>query len=1072
MQDFTNSHSIFIITGMHRSGTSLTASLLQSAGVDIGERLMPPAEGNVKGYFENLDFTEFHENIFASQGITQAGWTLEKQIQIPEQFLERAKWLIQANLSKKHWGWKDPRTTLFLRYWANLIPEANFLLIYRAPWEVIDSLYRRRNLGDEAFDFNPNFALQIWLNYNQELLKFYEEAPERCLLLSVYSITDNPNFLIDAIKDKFGVSLNYPASDIYDRSLLKTQKFNSHRPALIRHYFPQVWEVYQELNAKALAPEGVSSSLVPELPSLPPYETWVLQDWLELRKIEKESSKLQKQLKQTQEELEKESSQLQQALQQNQAERERSHSELIQLHSQLHQSQVKEQETQAQLQQSQVKEQEIQAQLQETQAQLQETQTQLQETQAQLQETQAQLQETQETLEAKLTASQSQLQQTHYHLEQLRALIISMENTKFWKLRTVWIGLRRSLGLIEDSNSGLRRLFLKLKYFSAVLKVRGIRYSLAKVFQKIYYRLDRSAPPVQVLPELQSATSPADELYYTWLSKNFPREAELKKMAETVEVFSYKPVISIIMPVFNTPERFLREAIDSVLKQVYPYWELCIADDASTQPHIRTILEEYTARDNRIKVVFRTENGHISRASNSAIELAEGEFLALLDHDDLLTPDALYEVALLLNRYPEADMIYSDEDKIDDNNQLREPFFKPDWCPDSFLSRMYTCHLGIYRRSLVNEIGGFRAGYEGSQDYDLVLRFTEKTEKIFHIPKILYHWRIHSASTASSLDSKTYAVDAAKKALSDAIQRRGEHGVLTPAPGPNGYYLIRYQIQSIDLVSIIIPTKNLGKILDKCLDSIFEKTTYPKYEVILIDNGSTEEETFEVIKNWKARKPNQFRCYSLDIPFNYSKLNNFAVQNSNGKYLLFLNNDTEVVTPDWIDAMVEQAQRPSIGAVGTLLLYPDNTIQHAGVVAGIGGVGSHSHKHFQVGSPGYFNHINTINNFSAVTAACLMCRRDVFEEVGGFEEELPVAFNDVDFCFKLVDKGYKNVYLPHVVLYHYESKSRGHEDTPEKLARIIRETLYMQNKWKEIIENDPCYNPHLTRKAENYSIDI
>ncbi|HAA32543.1 MAG TPA: family 2 glycosyl transferase [Cyanobacteria bacterium UBA8553] len=1061
MQDFATNQSIFIITGMHRSGNSLTASLLQSAGVDIGERLMPPAEGNIKGYFENLDFTEFHENIFTSQGIAKTGWTLEKQIQIPEQFLEKAKLLIQANSCKQYWGWKDPRTTLFLNYWANLIPEANFLLIYRSPWEVIDSLYRRRNVGDEAFDFNPTFALQIWLNYNQEILKFYELAPERCLLLSVSSITHDPNFLIDAIKDKFGVALNYPASDIYDKSLLKTQQFNSHRPALIKHYFPQVWDVYQELNAKALAPEGLSSVLVPELPSLPPYETWVLQDWLELRKIEKESSKLHKQLKQTQEELEKECSQLQQALQQSQAERERSHSDLVQVNSQLQNTQAQLQDTQAQLHQSQVQEQETQEKLEATQEKLEAIQEKLEDTQEKLEATQD-----------KLTALQSLLQQTQYQLEQLRALIISMENTKFWKLRTVWIGLRRSLGLTQDSNSPLRRLFLKLKYFSAVLKVRGIRYSLAKVSQKIYHRLDQSAPPVQVLPELQSATSPADEIYYAWLSKNFPREADLQKMAETLEVFSYKPVISIIMPVFNTPERFLKEAIESVLKQVYPYWELCIADDASTQPHVRTILEEYRVRDNRIKVVFRTENGHISLASNSAIELAEGEFLALLDHDDLLTPDALYEVALLLNRHPEADMIYSDEDKIDDNNQLREPFFKPDWCPDSFLSRMYTCHLGIYRRSLITAIGGFRAGYEGSQDYDLVLRFTEKTEKIFHIPKILYHWRIHAASTASSLNSKTYAVDAAKKALSEAIQRRGEHGVLTPAPGPNGYYLIRYHIQSTDLVSIIIPTKNLGKILDNCLNSIFEKTTYPKYEVILIDNGSTEEETFNVIKQWKDRKPEQFRCYSLDIPFNYSKLNNFAVQNSNGKYLLFLNNDTEVVTPDWIDAMIEQAQRPSIGAVGTLLLYPDNTIQHAGVVAGIGGVGSHSHKHFQVGSPGYFNHINTVNNFSAVTAACLMCRRDVFEEVGGFEEELPVAFNDVDFCFKLVEKGYKNVYLPHVVLYHYESKSRGLEDTPEKLARIIRETIYMQNKWKKIIDNDPCYNPHLTRKAENYSIEI
>ena len=1052
MQNNDSNQSIFIITGMHRSGTSLTASLLQSAGVDIGKRLMPAGTGNVKGYFENLDFTDFHENIFLSQGISKAGWTVEKQIKVPEQFLGRAKLLVQENSSKKIWGWKDPRTTLFLNYWADLIPQANFLLIYRAPWEVIDSLYRRRNVGDEGFDFNPNFALEIWQNYNQEVLKFYEQFPERCLLISIYSIAHDPTFVIQAIKDKFGIPLNYPDSDIYDDSLLNTQSDSLHRPALIKHYFPQVWELYQELNAKALTPEGLSSSLVPELAPLPPYEAWVLQDWLDLRRLEKESFKLQTQLEQSQEELDRNRSQLQQTLQQKQAEQERSHVELAQSQSQLQQTQSQLQQTQSQLQQTQ-------SQLQQTQSEFQQTQSEFQQTQSEFQQTQSQLQQT-----------QSQLQQTQGELARSQTLITAMESSKFWKIRTVWMGLRRAVGLTQDSKSVLSDLFLRLKYLFAVFKVKGLRYSLAKFFKKIYYRLDESTLPVEVLPNPLAASSPSEELYHRWLSKNFPREAELQKMAETVEIFNYKPVISLIMPVFNTPERFLREAIESVLNQVYPYWELCIADDASTQRHIRTILEEYTAKDNRIKVVYRTENGHISHASNSAIEIAEGEFLALLDHDDLLTPDALYEVALLLNRHPEADMIYSDEDKIDDNNQLRDPFFKPDWCPDSLLSRMYTCHLGTYRRSLVNEIGGFRAGYEGSQDYDLVLRLTEKTEKIFHIPKVLYHWRIHSDSTAKILTNKSYAKDAAEKAISDALYRRGESGKVIPIHG--GHHIVRYEINDFKLVSIIIPTKNLGDVLDKCLSSIYEKTEYPNYEVLVIDNGSTESRTQQVIDNWKIKEPHRFRCERLDIPFNYSKINNYAVERAKGEYLLFLNNDTEVLTPDWIEAMVEQAQRPCIGAVGALLLYPDNTIQHAGVVAGLGGVGGHSHKHFQAGSVGYFNHINTVNNFSAITAACLMCRRNVFEEVGGFEEDLAVAFNDVDFCFKLVSEGYKNIYLPHVVLYHYESKSRGYEDTPEKFSRLMSEADYMQNKWSNIIKNDPCYNPNLTREREDYSINI
>jgi GT2 family glycosyltransferase len=620
--------------------------------------------------------------------------------------------------------------------------------------------------------------------------------------------------------------------------------------------------------------------------------------------------------------------------------------------------------------------------------------------------------------------------------------------------------------MFENAVSRSKRVLSRIKQLSEIWRTKGTRHAWAKVFKKLYLKLDDTPAPVEVAPAI---THPEDT-YQIWLRQNFPRPADVRKMAETVEIFSYKPVFSVVMPVYNTPARFLHEAIESVRNQVYPYWELCVADDASTVPHVKHILKEYAALDSRIKVVFRTENGHISRASNSALEIATGEFVALLDHDDVLTPDALYEVALLLNRHSEADMIYSDEDKIDDSNQLRDPFFKPDWCPDSFLSRMYTCHLGTYRRSLVSEIGGFREGYEGSQDYDLVLRLTEKTDKIFHIPKILYHWRIHPASTASDIENKTYATDAAVKAITESLYRRSEPGLVTLTVG--GHTIVRYHIQDYSLVSIIIPTRNYGDILNQCLTSIFERTVYPNYEVLVIDNGSTEQETADVIDKWRTREPNRFRCEVLDIPFNYSKINNYAVKQCEGKYLLFLNNDTEVLADDWVNAMVEQAQRPSIGAVGALLLYPDSTIQHAGVVVGLGGVAGHSHKHFPPNSPGYYYQLQTVNNYSAVTAACLMCRREVFEEVGGFEEELQIAFNDIDMCLKIADRGYRNIYLPHVALYHHESKSRGFEDTPEKQARFGKEIDYMRRKWKKVIAHDPCYSPNLTRDREDYSINV
>ncbi|MEG4200416.1 glycosyltransferase, partial [Microcoleus sp. Pol12A5] len=564
-----------------------------------------------------------------------------------------------------------------------------------------------------------------------------------------------------------------------------------------------------------------------------------------------------------------------------------------------------------------------------------------------------------------------------------------------------------------------------------------------------------------------------DPAYTKWRAKNSPREADLRKMAETLEIFSYKPLISIVMPAYNTPENYLQEAIESVLNQIYPYWELCIADDASTAPHVKQILQEYAAKDSRIKVAYRTKNGHISHCSNSALELARGEFVSLLDHDDTLTPEALYEVVLLLNRHPEADMIYSDEDKIYQDQELINPFFKPEWSPDSFLSRMYTCHLGTYRRSLINEIGGFRPGFEGAQDYDLVLRFTEKTDKIFHIPKILYHWRMHAGSAAGGVEAKPYAYDAGQKALQEAIERRGEPGKIEGVPYFLGHFIARYKIADYKRVSIIIPTRDLGDVLDNCLESIFTKSVYPNYEVIVIDNGSQEKHTAEILAKWTAKESARFKSYRLDIPFNFSKINNYAASKAEGDYLLFLNNDTEVITPDWIDGMVEQAQRSSIGAVGNLLIYSDNKIQHAGVVMGLGGgVAGHSYYHMPRSIPGYFGNVVGMNNVSAVTAACLMCRREVFESVGGFDEELTVAYNDVDLCLKMLEKGYQNIYLPHVVLYHHESKSRGYEDSPEKKERLKQESKLMESRWQKYIENDPYYSPHLTRACQDSGIRL
>jgi O-antigen biosynthesis protein len=660
-----------------------------------------------------------------------------------------------------------------------------------------------------------------------------------------------------------------------------------------------------------------------------------------------------------------------------------------------------------------------------------------------------------------------------------------MENSKFWHLRCQWFKLKHKLNIIDanaiqqtSAKQSIQSIITKtplinlnrhtlLAYVQKSKRYFPYKPQLKKAIRKTSSKLSYYAALITNEPYISN-----DIQYQRWLRKHYPRPQDFDTIKTEILTLAYQPLISIIVPVYNPEQKFLEQAIASVVDQIYPHWELCLVDDCSTKPYVKTVLEGYCQQDRRIKVVYHQQNQHICRASNSALEIATGEYVALLDHDDRLAPHALSEIVKLLNQNPEADFIYSDEDKIDRENIHQTPFFKPDWCPDSMLSRMYTCHLGVYRRSLVQSVGGFRVGFEGSQDYDLVLRLTEKTDHIFHLPQVLYHWRIHPQSTAANSDAKPYAALAAQKAIEEAIARRQEPGKIVINPDFAGVYTVRYNIPDFKLVSIIIPTKDLADTLDTCLKSIFDQTIYPNYEVIVIDNASVEMKTSKCLKYWQQKEPQRFRSYYYDIPFNYSQINNYAVEQAQGDYLLFLNNDTEILTPDWIDAMVEQSQRKSIGAVGSLLLYPDLTVQHAGVILGIGGVAGHSHKNFPAAVPGYISQLVSTNNYSAVTAACLMCRREVFELVGGFETELAIAFNDIDFCLKLISHGFRNVYLPHVVLYHYESKSRGYEDTPVKKARFAQEINYMRQKWSQICDRDPCYNPNLTKNHEDYRLKI
>ncbi|ASV95703.1 MULTISPECIES: glycosyltransferase family 2 protein [Enterococcus] len=552
--------------------------------------------------------------------------------------------------------------------------------------------------------------------------------------------------------------------------------------------------------------------------------------------------------------------------------------------------------------------------------------------------------------------------------------------------------------------------------------------------------------------------------YAEWITRH--ENIDLKSQREQSKQFDYRPLISIAMPVYNVEIKWLEKCIDSVLNQTYDNWELCISDDASTDPKIKKCLEAYEKKEPRIKVVFRKENGHISLATNSALEIATGEFIALLDNDDELPPHALFEVVKVLNERPELDVIYSDEDKIDAEGNRFDPHFKADWSPDTLMGNNYISHLGVYRSSIVKSLGGFRKGYEGSQDYDLVLRVTEQipADHIYHIDKVLYHWRTIPGSTASSGEAKSYIYDSGVKALTDALNRRGIKGTVRPGL-ISGFYEVTYDVVQEELVSVIIPTKNGYDDLKLCVDSIIEKTSYPNYEIIIADNGSTDPKMQELFAEYKKQLHERFIVELIDIPFNYSRINNLAAEKASGKYLLFLNNDTEVIEPNWMTTMVSYAQFDRIGCVGAKLYYPDDTTQHAGVLVGIGGVAGHALNNYDRTHCGYFGRLVIDVNYLAVTAACMMVKTVDFKAVNGFDETLEVAFNDVDLCLKIYELGRYNVYAHQVELYHFESKSRGYEDTPEKQKRFAGEIKKMQDKWPIYIAHDPFYNDNLTKEG-------
>ncbi|MDD5320857.1 MAG: glycosyltransferase [Methylococcales bacterium] len=562
--------------------------------------------------------------------------------------------------------------------------------------------------------------------------------------------------------------------------------------------------------------------------------------------------------------------------------------------------------------------------------------------------------------------------------------------------------------------------------------------------------------------------------YAEWVCRyDTLNDADREQIRASIDAMQHRPKISVMMPVYDPPLQFLDEAIWSVRKQLYSEWELCIADDASKNDAVRDLLKRHAAEDTRIRVVCRDENGHISRASNSALALVTGEFIALFDHDDLLPEHALFCVAETILANPNVGIIYSDEDKISQSGIRIDPYFKCDWNPELFLGHNLLSHLGVYRSDIVKAIGGFRTGYEGSQDYDLAARFIEEIapEQIVHIPRVLYHWRILPGSTSMSIGEKPYALIASEKALNEHLIRRNVKGTVEALP--IGLHRLRFSLpDKPPLVSIIIPTRNAVDLVCTCVTSIYDLTTYKNFEILLIDNGSDDPDALRYFEKLQLLH-NNFRVLRDERPFNFSALNNSAVRQAKGEFIALLNNDIEVITPDWLSEMVSIAAQPGIGAVGAKLWYLNNLLQHGGVTLGLGTgrVAGHTHHNLTMGNYGYYGRAVLTQEISAVTAACLVVLKKHYLQVGGLNEtDLTVAFNDIDFCLKLKSQGYRNVWTPFAELYHHESATRGQEDTPEKKLRHMNEILYMQQRWGELLLNDPAYSPNLTLDFDDFGL--
>jgi len=1093
-----------IVLGMHRSGTSMVARLLNMMGAYFSneEMAMPATAANPKGYWERKDVRQLNDDVISSLGMSWdniSDFNLQSLEQVPADFQSRAQQIIFNIETQRPWMIKDPRFSLLLPLWRPFLEIPVAIYVYRRPLQVAQSLKKRE-------DFSLMLGIALWEKYNVYGLAHCADLPK--ILVCHEALMNDPVTTVKKLYQALGEhevqGLRLPADKeilafidqqfFHERSNSQAQNayLNRQQAVLVEAFESE--EIFN-LNSLPQLSQGASEILAEYKNKLVAAEqTLVYQR--ELTEHQNNSRQQEEQLTELQHNLD----QVTQTLHTQTGEFDKYKEKIVTYRKQWLDAEalavsyenlaerLKEEVIELR-QHPQILEQQINT-LKEHTAQLEAKIVQLEA------QSTAHLaaHSNQEQQIAALSSNASRLTQDIHQLVHwitaLRSDISATFNSFTWKAGHFMTRIMLAL-LFKKPGKTARDHIETLLADIENWKSHAYPPESQRVGEVITSSpsvdttLPVSAPvtivtssPVSTtmatdknasLPKPSTPFDPRD--YQTWIKHYDTLTIKiLRQMQQRIAQWDDPPLISIVMPTYNTAEKWLRVAIESVQQQVYPHWELCIVDDASTAAHVRPILEKYAAADNRIKLQFRTENGHISAASNTGLEMVTGELVAFLDHDDVLARQALFWVVQDSYDFPNTLLWFSDEDKIDENGVRHDPYFKSDWNHDLFLSHNLITHLAVYRQSLIERVGGFRVGFEGAQDYDFALRAVEQISplEIRHIPRILYHWRTIEGSTAVRPEEKPYALVAAQRAIHEYLVRRGANARVIDAPEIRGASRVQYLLpQHPPKVNLIIPTYNGLDLLRQCVESIFAKTDYPNYEILIIDNASDDPATLAYMQQLEKVRP--VRILDYPYPFNYADMNNMAVEQADGEIIGLLNNDLEVINPDWLTELVSHALRPDVGVVGARLWYPNDTLQHAGVVLGIGGVAGHAHKGFPRGHVGYCGRAALIQNFSAVTGACMLMRKENFLAVGGLNaQHLKIALNDVDLCLKINKLGLRVVWTPYAELYHHESASRGYEDTPEKMARYEKERLYMKSQWPHHLLLDPAYSPNLTLDTQDF----